>query len=649
MLEVVVMTRSGHHASRTLRTGLCLWLTLQMSACGGGGVATPAEVTTPPPSTPSPATPPPAPAPSPAPSPPPTAPPATPPATPTGKALSAYLRNLSPRLEGVTVDNARVEQYRILTRDGTVLDSWVRRPPGEFGQPLVLVFTPYYEGGNLALAASDPSRETAEHLLPYGYAVGLVSIGGTGNSGGCYRNGGSIERQQIYDAAEHLATQSWSNGAIAAIGLSYEGGTAIDQFVTAPPSIKAVVPMQGVSDEYRTRFGTGAIGRRYNPFYNTLIYPQVMGGTGITDPEGVVTGVRGEPCPEQLDIQSQSASNQLAANKTAYMKDRDAITAVAATPERPRPAMFYIQSYQDPVVEPNMADGFLEAVRATGTPLHIWFGQWTHTPPQDADCARGAPCRGDFWEIALLAWFDQFLKGRDTGILEAPLFQTQADDGVWRHEGTWPPPADTVLLHPQTNGDLAESVGSGTASYRDDGTRHLSEINAGRLAALPTAPGSTIEFVGAPLAAPLRLMGVPLLHTHVTADGRQANVVATLLERKDDGTQRYLNFAALNLNHAQSLEQRADDITDQPLDVTLRFYPQDNMVAAGSRLVLHIAGDIETTRSTAGDPQNLLNFGMHLLLTTVGANVTLDLAETALQLPISRSDHIEDLPWATAR
>ena len=73
---------------------------------------------------------------------------------------------------------------------------------------------------------------------------------------------------------------------------------------------------------------------------------------------------------------------------------------------------------------------------------------------------------------------------------------------------------------------------------------------------------------------------------------------------------------------------------------------KDNVVAAGSRLVLHLAGDIETTLTTAGNPDNLLNFGMNLLVNTVGATVTLDLGETVLQLPQSASDRIEDLPWA---
>ena len=83
-------------------------------------------------------------------------PPVTPPTTPApptspqdqGKALSSYLRNLSPKLEGVTAEAAAWEHYNIPVSDGTVLDGWVKRPPGEVGQPLVIVFSPYYGGGD---------------------------------------------------------------------------------------------------------------------------------------------------------------------------------------------------------------------------------------------------------------------------------------------------------------------------------------------------------------------------------------------------------------------------------------------------------------------------------------------------------------------
>lgn len=574
-----------------------------------------------------------------------------------GKALGSYLHDLSPKLEGVTSANATLEHYSIPTSDGTVLDGWVRRPPGEFGQPLVIVFSPYYGGGDPSLSVlGDPSSSFGDYLIPYGYAVGFISVGGTGNSGGCFRDGGAIERQQLYDAAEYMAKQTWSNGNIAAIGVSYDGTTANELFVAAPPSIKTVVPMEAISDFYRYTFNIGGIPRADNTFFTTYYYPIVglapaglEGGVGPTEPVSYMTELEGEPCPEQLAIQQESVTTEVSADKTPFWHERDAVELIEKSLTQKRPPMFFIEGFQDANVDPQMADGFLEVVKKTGVPLHIWFGQWVHAYPQgSAACAKGAPCRGDFWEQALLAWFDQFLKGRDTGILNAPAVQLQADDGVWRHEETWPPKTEVLSLYPQANGSLGLAAGTGSASYLDAGSNHYGEGNTGSSVPFPQPPGASVEFVSAPLKDRLRLTGLPQLKTLATADGMRANLVVTLLERKADGSQRYLNFAALNLNHAESLDAGDSDITGKPLSAVFNFYPQDNMIAAGSQLVLHLAGDVETDREQTGNASNFLNYGMNLLPISVGANVTLDLAKTELLLPQNTGDRVEDLPWTAA-
>lgn len=615
---------------RPFRSALRLLAPLLLAACGDSGITGPAA-------------------------PPPVEPPGF--VADQGKALSAYLHDLSPKLDGVTADNAVLEHYPIPTSDGTVLDGWVRRSPGEFGQPLVLVFSPYYGGGDPSLSPlGDPSSSFAEYLIPYGYAVGFVSVGGTGNSGGCFRNGGAVERQQLYDASEYLASQTWSNGAVAAIGVSYDGTTANELFVQPPPSIKTVVPMEAISDFYRYTFNIGGIPRADNTFFTTYYYPIVglapvglEGGVGPTEPESYLVELQGEPCPEQLAIQRESVTTEVSADKTPFWQERDAVALVEASLDLKRPSMFFIQGFQDANVDPQMADGFLEAVQKTGVPLKVWFGQWVHAFPQGSGpCAAGAPCRGDFFEQALLAWFDQFLKGRDTGILDAPAVQLQADDGVWRHEEEWPPRLEALQLFPQADGSLAIRAGSGTVSYVDAGPNHVTEGNSGETVPLPQPPGASIEFVGAPLAEPLRLTGLPRLTVRATADAQRANLVATLLERKADGTQRYLNFAALNLNHAESLEQGAADISGQVIDAAFNFYPQDNLVAAGSRLVLHLGGDIETTRTQTGNASNFLNYGMNIIPVAVGANVELDLSQTVLELPANPGNRIEALPWAAA-
>lgn len=560
------------------------------------------------------------------------------------RSLESYLHDLSPVLEGVTIDTAKLEHYSIPTRSGAVLDAWIRRPPGEFGQPLVLDITPYYGGGDPTLAANalgEPGGGFSQFLIPRGYAVGWVSVGGTGNSTGCFRDGGAVEREQLYDAVEFLAAQPWSNGAVASIGVSYDGTTANELFVDPPPSLKTVVPMEAITDYYRYSFNNG-MRRSLNSTFTAYYYAIVglgpaglNGGVGPSDPPNFVLQLAGEACADQVSIQAGGARSTATGDKTdSYWGERDAIALVKNSLDRPRPSMFFIQGYQDANVDPQHADGFLEVVKQTGVPLHIWFGQWVHAYPQptSSDCAEFAPCRGDFFEVALLAWFDQFLLGRDTGILDAPMLQSQADDGVWRHEDDWPPVKTlTQDIYLTADGKFAAGAAPGTLSYTDDtGGQDRS---------------TKLEFVSESLTEPLRLTGLPRLEAVATSSARSAGIVATLFELFPDGSRRYLNFAALSLNHAASLYQGVADITGQPVAANVNFFPQDNVVQAGSQLLLSIGGVVAGGNNMIGNGANLLNAGPNLMPVGMGANVTLDLAQTRLRLPLNPGDRVEPLAW----
>ena len=567
-----------------------------------------------------------------------------------GKALSSYLHDLSVADPSVTYENARLEQYRIPTSSGAVLDGWIRRPPGDKDQPLVIIFTPYYGGGDPTSPANllgETGSSFAKFLLPFGYAIGHISVAGTGNSSDCFRDGGAIERKQLYEAVEYMAAQPWSNGKVAAIGVSYDGTTANELFVDPPPSLKTVVPMEAITDYYRYSFNNG-MRRGSNSAFTAYYYAIVgagpvglNGGVGPTDPVNFVEQLAGEACTEQVTIQAQGAYSTATGDKQpAYWDDRDAIKLIKASLDKPRPSMFYIQGYQDANVDPQMTQGFLDVVKETGVPLHIWYGQWVHNYPEpttvETPCKVGEPCRKDFFQQTLIAWFDQWLKGKDTGILDAPMMQTQGDDAVWRHESSWPPSeVSTLALHPTADGALGAAAGSGEVSYTDD----LATVQ----------PGDSVAFVSEPLDKPLRLTGLPRLETVATADRPKAGLVATLLEQFPDGTRRYVNFAAQSLNHVADPAAGALDITDKAIPVNVELFMQDNVLKAGSRLVLVLGSQVAAAGVPVGvDSSNFLTGGPNLMPVGVGATVQLALDKTTLYLPVNAGDRVETLPWIEA-
>jgi predicted acyl esterase len=182
--------------------------------------------------------------------------------------------------------------------------------------------------------------------------------------------------------------------------------------------------------------------------------------------------------------------------------------------------------------------------------MKVWLGQWPHAWPASTDpdtpCEyneqeeRGASCRADWWNQTLVAWFDQSLKGVDTGILDAPAVQVQDDDGVWRHEEHWPPlDVENRTLYPSPDGALGLEPGDGTASY----TVGLAEDVPGEV--------TQISFVSEPLQEDIHVSGLPVFRGDVTATGNRANLVLSLGEMDDDGNVRYVNYAAQSLNHVQ--------------------------------------------------------------------------------------------------
>src|SRR4029077_11962965 len=142
---------------------------------------------------------------------------------------------------------------RIVARDGVELSAnlWLPRPaagtPGRF--PAVLEMIPYGRDGWRRNA--DIARGT--YLARRGYVLCRVDVRGTGSSGGIALDEYTeAETLDGYDAVEWLAAQPWCSGAVGMWGISYGAFTSIQVAKLRPPHLRAIVPVQGTDDRYRT-------------------------------------------------------------------------------------------------------------------------------------------------------------------------------------------------------------------------------------------------------------------------------------------------------------------------------------------------------------------------------------------------------------
>lgn len=534
----------------------------------------------------------------------------------TGRSVSSYLHDVSEPDPNITVPDSGVEQHRIPVGDGVEIDTWVFRPdPAKESEPVpvVLTVTPYYGGGNPIDSALRP---LADELVPRGYAYGIVSVRGTGNSGGCFTIGGPSEAADTAAVIEYYGRLPWSSGKVGLVGLSYDGTTAQDVWVQAPPSLKTIVPVAPISDLYKYNFvnAVPAVpqGYAFNTYYwadTGLSSTGLHGGDQLRDPVNVPGAVAGEVCPEQVWVQEGGASSAADGNKDGYWQQRDFLAELRARPDEPRASVFYIHGLADWNVKPHHMEDWLTAVQATGVPFKAWLGQWAHAFADRDDAGK-----------ALIAWLDQFLKNRDTGILDAPAVQIETDVkgfGKWRHETHWPPAkAKQMVLHPHTDESLRPTPGTGNASYYDYRGRLPSAVEQ-------TLHGSgRVMFVSEPFTKDRHITGLPEFDGVITASGHRASLMLTLLEIRPDGTRRSLNYAAFSLNHVTDLANGRQSIAALPQRVRVNFFPQDDLVRAGSRVALVAAGNIVIENTTGPQLQPIAD----------GSTITMDLARTRLTL-----------------
>ncbi|MBS7527445.1 CocE/NonD family hydrolase [Fusibacter paucivorans] len=181
-----------------------------------------------------------------------------------------------------TTDTMRIYyDVPIEMRDGIVLKADVFLPIDEGQYPALMTYGIYgkgqcfqtvYEGPWTRMVTDFPeimagssnryqNWETAdpEKWVPHGYALVRIDSRGSGCSEGIQYPWSEEEIKDYYECIEWAGTQSWCDGGVGLLGISYY---AANQWLVAglnPPHLKAIVPWEGTSDWYRELFYHGGI------------------------------------------------------------------------------------------------------------------------------------------------------------------------------------------------------------------------------------------------------------------------------------------------------------------------------------------------------------------------------------------------------
>lgn len=468
--------------------------------------------------------------------------------------------------------------------------------------PTVLVATPYmWEATYPDLPGAGKNymhayfRELGAYLIERGYAYTQMHLRGTGESTGCANWHGQDDVDDIAAVVEYLGRDApWSDGTVAALGLSATGGSAVAvaaRGVAARTYLKAIVAAAPASLGYSYHATTGV---PYGGITTATFATQMNYWAGIPEDqlhEADVATYAGEWDCHEGEVMEMV---DLSGNFSEFDSDREHRLHVSNVSA----AVLLFQGLADDNVKPDHQVGLFNRLPAT-TPRAAVIGQFDHVLPEED--------RADVHAM-VASWLDRYLKGLPTNVESWPTVQLQDTDGRWRAEPDWPDaggPAGQLALG--SGGTLGATVPMGSSVYVE-GQTGLSKYDAtiSETTSLPTS----LVFTTPALPERLHLTGRPVLDLSVAVDRPDAHIAVDLQVLDADGNpiesvpgEFHRTWGARSVQH---LDPLVDDVfvqasaklpapnTQLPIQIPLQ--PAELVVPKGGRLRLTISGSTQQSR-----------------------------------------------------
>lgn len=427
----------------------------------------------------------------------------------TGRAF----RNLS----DATYAIRRTNNVGIVMRDGRTLLADRFLPDADGRYPALLSFSPYPRqiqdvGAPLGFIEAGAS----DFFVPRGYAHVIANARGTGGSEGRWTLFDAQERDDLYDLVEWIAAQPWCDGNVGMLGVSYFAMAQLAAAVVRPPHLKAIAPLLATDDLYDACWHHGL----FSAGFVSAWLPAV--GVLSQKPDAFWRGARVDLVRDILSIPAIHARMQHLNGEAIVAVLRDAIHA--RYPEIP-----YGELWRAIAVEHPTHDGFWDArntrTRLPSVDIPVYLGaDWDNVPmhlPSTFSAWKALRANPNVrmallppvafswpWEclhVEVLAWYDHWLKGRDTGAMDGPpiRYQVPGSDG-WRTADDWPPPEATLAAFAlRADGVLAADEGApGIREYL-----YLPADSGLPANANPPALPASLAWETPPLAAELAFAG----------------------------------------------------------------------------------------------------------------------------------------------
>jgi putative CocE/NonD family hydrolase len=525
------------------------------------------------------------------------------------------------------------EHFFIPLKDGTRLAArmWLPHEAGSGKVPALLEYIPYRK--------RDGTRGRDEPMHGYfarsGYAVLRVDMRGSGESDGLLDDEYlALEQDDALEVIDWLAAQPWCDGNVGMMGKSWGGFNCLQVAARRPQALKAILTVCSTED----RFG-GDI--------------HYMGGGLLNDNlwwGSIMLAYQGRPADPELlgDAWRRQWIERLEHMPfwpALWLKHqrRDDYWKHGSICED-------WSAIQCPVFAVGgWADSYTSAVPQLLEHLQVprigVIGPWAHIYPQD-----GVPGPAIGFLQEALRWWDHWLKGRDTGIMDEPMLRAYVEDrqdpvsptksyanGRWRAEPVWPSPAVAPLLfYPQGSSLASEPAAAPEArqvrSPLWTGIMSGEWMGTGVAGEMPgdqrLDDGNSLSFDTAALTEDIECLGQPIAELTLSADAPLGQLAVRVCDVAPDGSSQRVSYGVLNLAHRNGSEHPKPLVPGEAVRIVLTLKAFGHRFAAGHRIRIAL--------SSAYWP--LLWPAPH------AATLTVDLAKSRFALPVRRSAEAEEPP-----
>ncbi len=524
-------------------------------------------------------------------------------------------------------------------RDGVVLRANIYRPVGEGRWPVLLTRLPYGKdlfgsGGTIDIMAA--ARR--------GYVVIVQDTRGRFTSGGEWV-------PMVNEALDGVDTIEWasklhySNGEVGMFGASYFGFTQWSAAVHQPPALKVMAPYITWNDPLNgVNYRGGALELGVAASWQTMMGANVLMRLHAQDQDPRAFGHDMYTWLKSFDTMGSQGYWSLPLKEFAPLQQpKDVAPAFFTTVEHPmdraqsEPLTILGKHEQVKVPTFNIGgwyDIFLQdtienfrIMREQGsTPAakqsKLLIGPWIHggssNPVGEMNFGFASTpllinLQTDISSLQL-RWFDQFLKGQDTGILsEAPVKLFVMGANVWRDEQEWPlARAVETRYYLHSAGRANSADGDGVLSTTEPATENADEYDydpahpvitrGGALLMTPEYPGGVFDqrstearhdvlvYTTPALEQDTEVTGPLIVHLWATSSAPDTDFVARLVDIYPDGYAQNLNDGIIRARYRDFAQGTAPSLIEpgKAYEYVIDLWATSNVFKQGHRIRLDI-------------------------------------------------------------